>query len=118
MLDEAMLADLEALFGFLLLFGDPAQLPPPMGQGEGMVFDRLPPKDRVELSTVHRQAEGNPILDLAHALGDPELDFPDFERAIEQAASHDDRIVVAGRADADGMARHRFSSGGTRPASG
>jgi exodeoxyribonuclease V len=105
MLDEAMLADLEALFGFLLMFGDPAQLPPPMGQGEGMVFDRLPPKDRVELSTVHRQAEGNPILDLAHALGDPSLDFPEFERAIEQAASRDDRVVVAARADADGMAR-------------
>jgi exodeoxyribonuclease-5 len=105
MLDEAMLADLEALFGFLVLFGDPAQLPPPMGQGTGMVFETLPEADRLILETVHRQAEGSPILDLAYALGDPALDFPDFERLVERAAERDDRVVIADRVDADGMAR-------------
>jgi hypothetical protein len=103
MLDAPMLADLEALFGFLVLFGDPAQLPPPMGQG-GMVFETLPAAARITLGKVHRQAAGSPILDLAEALGDPGMDFPDFERRLEDLAGGDDRIRVAGRVDADAMA--------------
>lgn len=103
MLDAPMLADLEALFGLLVLFGDPAQLPPPMGQG-GMVFETLPEASRITLGKVHRQAEGNPILDLAAALGDPRIDFPDFERRLEDLARDDDRIRLAGRVDADAMA--------------
>ena len=34
---------------------------------------------KLELHRVHRQAADSPILDLAHALGDPELGFGDFE---------------------------------------
>jgi exodeoxyribonuclease-5 len=54
----------------LLLFGDPAQLPPVQGQGTagGMVFEKLPP-ERVKTLTAVPQAGGRqPILDLAHAL--------------------------------------------------
>jgi exodeoxyribonuclease-5 len=70
-----------------------------------MVFDRLKGPRRQELSRIHRQAEGNPILDLAHALGDPGLTFEDFERMIEELAREDDRVRVSARVNADLMAR-------------
>jgi exodeoxyribonuclease V len=104
MIDDRQLDDLRELFSTLILFGDPAQLAP-VGQSGDMVFDRFPPEARLTLSRVHRQAADSPILDLAHALGDPDLEFPDFERMIEAAARRDDRIVVSPRADPDAMAR-------------
>jgi exodeoxyribonuclease-5 len=70
-----------------------------------MVFDSLPEPSRLELEQVHRQEAGNPILDLAHALSDPDLDFEGFERMIESAARTDERIVVSPRVDADLMSR-------------
>jgi exodeoxyribonuclease-5 len=60
---------------------------------------------RLVLSRIHRQAQDNPILDLAHALADPDVDFARFERMIEQAAATDGRVVLAERVDADLMAR-------------
>ena len=104
MLDERLLEDLRAIFPTLILFGDPAQLPP-VGEGGGMAFDRLPAGDRLELTHVHRQAGDNPILDLAHALADPDLDFAGFEALIRQTAGRDGRVALAPRADADAMAR-------------
>jgi exodeoxyribonuclease-5 len=70
-----------------------------------MVFDRFKPGQRLELNRIHRQEADNPILDLAHALGDPDLTFERFERMIEDAAASDDRIRIAPRADSDMMAR-------------
>ncbi len=106
MLDEKQLADLTGIFPTLLLFGDPAQLPPVRGEGGGgMVFDSLPAPARLELSRVHRQDADNPILDLAHALADPEVDFHAFERLVEEAAARDERIVWAQRVEVDMMAR-------------
>ena len=85
MLDERQYADLRQLFRTLVLFGDPAQLAPVGGTG-GMVFDDLPDGGASStLHRVHRQAADSPILDLAHALGDPELEF--------------DRLRGAGAAD-------------------
>lgn len=104
MLDEKQLDDLREIFPTLVLFGDPAQLAP-VGQSGKMVFDELPEPQRLVLSRIHRQAEDNPILDLAHALGDPALDFYSFERMIEEAASRDDRVVLGQRVIADLMAR-------------
>lgn len=104
MLDERQFDDLREIFPTLILFGDPAQLAPVGLSGE-MVFDRLGQGRKLTLSRIHRQAQDNPILDLAHALGDPELTFPAFERMIEQAAARDDRVVIAERADAGLMAR-------------
>ncbi len=104
MLDARQLDDLRELFSTLVLFGDPAQLAPVGHSGE-MVFDRLPAPAQLHLSRIHRQAEGNPILDLAHALGDPDLGFEDFERMVEAAAARDDRVVLAERVDSDLMAR-------------
>jgi exodeoxyribonuclease-5 len=70
-----------------------------------MVFDRLPATRRLVLNRIHRQTEGNPILDLAHALGDEALRFDQFERMVEDAAARDSRVLLAERVDADLMAR-------------
>jgi len=104
MLDERQFDDLREIFPTLVLFGDPAQLAP-VGQSGEMVFDKLGDTRRLVLSRIHRQAQDSPILDLAHALADPEVDFARFERMIEQAAAADDRVVLAERVDADLMAR-------------
>ena len=104
MLDEKQLEDLKDIFPTLLLFGDPAQLAPVKSEG-GMVFESLPAPARLELSRVHRQDADNPILDLAHALADPALEFYDFERMIEQAAARDERVQWAQRVEVDLMAR-------------
>ncbi|QPH55975.1 ATP-dependent DNA helicase [Pontivivens ytuae] len=104
MLDDKQMEDLKEIFSTLVLFGDPAQLAP-VGQSGSMVFDALPEGRKLNLSRVHRQEADSPILDLAHALADPELEFHDFERMIEEAAANDDRVVIAPRVDAALMAR-------------
>ncbi len=104
MLDERQFEDLKEIFPTLLLFGDPAQLPPVQSSG-GMVFDTLPDARKLVLHRVHRQDADNPILDLAHALADPELDFETFERMVEDASRTDPRVVMAQRVEADLMAR-------------
>jgi exodeoxyribonuclease-5 len=104
MLDDRLMGDLTEIFPTLLLFGDPAQLAP-VGQSGEMVFDRFEGKRKLELTRIHRQARDNPILDLAHALSDPQVDFFRFERMIEEAARSDDRVVVAPRVEAGLMAR-------------
>lgn len=104
MLDAKQFADLQEIFPTLVLFGDPAQLPPVQTSG-GMVFETMP-KERVKsLSRVHRQDAGNPILDLAHALADPMLDYYHFEKMVAEAAARDERVVMAQRVEADLMAR-------------
>ncbi len=104
MLDGRQLEDLAEIFPTLILFGDPAQLPPVKGDGR-MVFEGLPPARVLTLHRVHRQAAGSPILDLAHALGDPDLDFATFEDMVREAAARDERVVVAQRVEAARMAR-------------
>lgn len=104
MLDAKQFEDLKEIFPTLLLFGDPAQLPP-VQSGGGMVFETLPAKRVLTLNRIHRQDAGNPILDLAHALADPDVDFSRFERMVEDAAKTDDRVVMAQRVEADMMAR-------------
>lgn len=104
MLEARQHEDLRELFRTLILFGDPAQLAPVGGSGE-MVFDRLPERARLPLGRVHRQAADSPILDLAHALGDPDLDFEAFEDRLRAAAAEDPRVVISPRVDAGLMAR-------------
>ena len=104
MLDERQLADLKEIFPTLVLFGDPAQLAP-VGQSGEMVFDKLPELVCLMLVRIHRQEFDSPILDLAHALGDPALEFEDFERMVAEAARRDDRVVWADRMEAGLMAR-------------
>ncbi len=104
MLDAKQFEDLQEIFPTLVLFGDPAQLPPVQGTG-GMVFENLPANRRFELQRVHRQDADNPILDLAHALADPAVDFYRFEKLVEEASKRDERVVWAQRVEADLMAR-------------
>ncbi|MDO5756138.1 MAG: AAA family ATPase [Rhodobacterales bacterium] len=104
MLDTTQLDDLKEIFPFLLLFGDPAQLAPVNAPG-GMVFESLPEPAKLVLHRIHRQDADNPILDLAHALADPALEFHEFERMIEDAARRDDRVQWAQRVQVDLMAR-------------
>ncbi|MDD9726856.1 AAA family ATPase [Roseovarius sp. SK2] len=104
MLDEKQYEDLQEIFPTLLLFGDPAQLAP-VNQSGSMVFDGLPAPAKLTLNRIHRQDADNPILDLAHALGDPKVGFQDFERLVEQKAAQDDRVQWAQRVEVDLMAR-------------
>lgn len=104
MLDDKQFEDLQEIFPTLLLFGDPAQLAP-VNQSGTMVFEKLPAPRVLNLSRIHRQDAGNPILDLAHALADPILGFEDFEQMIQSAAAQDDRVVWGQRVEVDLMAR-------------
>lgn len=104
MLDDRALEDLREIFPTLVLFGDPAQLAP-VGQSGEMVFDKLGDSRKMVLSRIHRQAQDNPILDLAHALGDTSLRFEDFEAMVQDAARQDERIAWSERVSSDLMAR-------------
>lgn len=104
MLDDRQFEDLQRIFPCLILFGDPAQLPP-VEKADAMVFDSLAPASVLRLSRIHRQEAGSPILDLAHALASESLDFNAFEQLVHQASLRDCRVVWAERVDADLMAR-------------
>ena len=104
MLDDKQYEDLREIFPTLVLFGDPAQLAP-VNQSGTMVFDKLPAPRVLHLNRIHRQQADNPILDLAHALSDPDLGFEQFERIVEEAASRDERVVWGQRVEVDMMAR-------------
>lgn len=104
MLDDKQFEDLKEIFPTLLLFGDPAQLAP-VNQSGTMVFEKLPAPQVMNLNRIFRQDADNPILDLAHALADPELGFEQFERMIEDAARRDERVVWGQRVEVDLMAR-------------
>jgi len=77
----------------------------PVNQSGQMVFEKLEPEKQITLQRVHRQDADNPILDLAHALGDPALGFSDFEAMISHYAARDERVVLGQRVDVDLMAR-------------
>ncbi|HKK84596.1 MAG TPA: AAA family ATPase, partial [Roseovarius sp.] len=104
MLDDRQFEDLQEIFPNLLLFGDPAQLAP-VNQSGSMVFEKLPEPAILTLHRIHRQDADNPILDLAHALSDPDIGFEDFERMVEDKARKDDRVQWAQRVEVDLMAR-------------
>ena len=104
MLDDRQFDDLKEIFPTLVVFGDPAQLAP-VNQSGNMVFDTLPDPRKLTLERVHRQTQDNPILDLAHALADPQLEFHDFEQSIQDVAQRDDRVQWGQRVEVDLMAR-------------
>ena len=104
MLDDKQFEDLQEIFPTLLMFGDPAQLAP-VNQSGAMVFDRLPEKRVLNLARIHRQEADSPILDLAHALADPDLDYASFEKLVEETAQRDDRVRFSQRVEVDLMAR-------------
>ncbi|WP_417525452.1 ATP-dependent DNA helicase [Marinovum sp.] len=104
MLDDRQYDDLREIFPTLCMFGDPAQLAP-VNQSGAMVFEKLPEEKVLALRRIHRQEADNPILDLAHALADPALEFHDFERMVEEKSKSDERVVWGQRVEVDLMAR-------------
>ncbi|MDH3667719.1 MAG: AAA family ATPase [Paracoccaceae bacterium] len=102
MVDAEQLDDLKEIFGLIVLIGDPAQLAPVGSRGQ-MIFETLPEARRSNLGRIHRQSGDNPILDLAHALGEPDLSFEAFEDRVRAAARDDPRVQIASRADAELM---------------
>ena len=114
MLDDRQFDDLTEIFPTLILFGDPAQLAP-VNQSGQMIFDKITGRNRLDLSRIHRQDADNPILDLAHALGDPDLSFERFERMIEEPAPRAPHRIR--RRPTATHAAAPFWSGATQPAS-
>ena len=104
MLDDRQFDGLKEIFPTLIVFGDPAQLAP-VNQSGNMVFDTLSEPRKLTLERVHRQTQDSPILDLAHALADPQLEFHDFEQMIQDVAQRDDRVQWGQRVEVDLMAR-------------
>lgn len=87
----------------LLFVGDPCQLPPVAdGSGTPIVFDVIP---TLKLTTVHRQAEGNPIIALATA----------FRQVLDGGAypvirPHGEAIRRVDRTGFGGLIRERFTT--------
>ncbi|MCY4151405.1 MAG: AAA family ATPase [Aestuariivita sp.] len=104
MLNTSQFEDLQEVFPNLFLFGDPAQLAPVSGTGV-MVFDNLKKEQKLELRRIHRQTKDNPILDLAHSLARPDLEFSDFQEILSETAARDERVVQSSRVDVDLAAR-------------
>lgn len=61
MVDEELGTDLKSFGKKILVLGDPAQLPPVQGEG---YFTKGTPD--FMLTEIHRQAQGNPIIQMAH----------------------------------------------------
>lgn len=105
MIDEGMAKDLLSFDVPLLLEGDPYQLPPVFGKSYFMSG-----KADFSLSTIHRQAEGSPILELARQarmgsalkLGDYGEGCAVVSKLSQELALEADQIIV-GR----NLTRHR-----------
>jgi len=83
MVDEELGRDLVSFGKPILVLGDPAQLPPVRGGG---YFTEHPPD--VMLREIHRQAQGDPIVILAHAVREGrDVAFGDYgeSRVIRRA---------------------------------
>ena len=104
MLTITQLADLKKIFKVLILFGDPAQLSP-VEQSGRMVFHELPGEKKIFLTKIHRQAENNPILELANLLREPELTFEGFESQLKLLSKTDNRVTVSSTVQPDLMCR-------------
>ncbi|GLQ34498.1 ATPase [Amylibacter marinus] len=104
MLDDKQFEDLQEIFTTLILFGDPAQLAP-VGQSGSMAFENVPKERQKHLTRVHRQTGDSPILDLAHALAEPDLNFHQFQRMITEISARDERVVMAPSVQSNLMAR-------------
>jgi exodeoxyribonuclease-5 len=75
----------------ILVLGDPAQLPPVIGAG--FFTDTIPD---IMLTQIHRQAEGDPIIDLAThlRLGNEPYDVCDRKDILKQEWIDADQILV------------------------
>ncbi len=102
MLTETQMNDLKKIFKVLILFGDPGQLAPVEQSGK-MVFHKLPEKQKLPLTKIHRQSQDNPIIVLANFLRQPDITYIDFEDQLKTLSLNDERISVSSRVCPDLM---------------
>jgi len=88
MVDEQMAYDLMSFGTKILVLGDPAQLPPVMGNG---FFIKAEPD--FMLTEIHRQAKGNPIIDLATRIRQREFLQPDGDMIVPWGSVKPDEVL-------------------------
>lgn len=119
MVGERMAEDLLSFGTRVLVLGDPAQLPPV--KGTGYFINQQP--DWM-LTEVHRQAKGDPIIDIATRIrkGDPvragtygETRVIDGRIGAQDAISHDQVLTGTNNRRRAINARHRDIAGHTHP---
>lgn len=93
MVDETMAGHLLSFGMPILALGDPAQLPPV--KGTGWFTDHEPD---IMLTEIHRQAKGNPIIELATMIREGRM--PDV------GAYGDSRVIPSGKTDPDELATY------------
>jgi len=89
MVNDEMLEDLLTFQIPMIVLGDPGQLPPIDGEG---ALTRITPD--VMLTEIHRQAEGNPIIDFAtrarHGIFIPKIRLGNSSHTSQQAIGKDE----------------------------
>lgn len=88
MVNEQMAQDLMSFGTKILVLGDPAQLPPVIGSG---FFIQAEPD--YMLREIHRQAKGNPIIDLATRVRKHEVLEPDGDMVIPWGSIEPDEVL-------------------------
>lgn len=88
MVNEQMAEDLMSFGTKILVLGDPAQLPPVFGSG---FFIRAEPD--YMLTEIHRQAKGNPIIDLATRVRQREWIKPDGDMVVPWGSVTPDEVL-------------------------
>lgn len=88
MVNEQMAMDLMSYGTKILVLGDPAQLPPVIGTG---YFIRAKPD--FMLTEIHRQARGNPIIELATRVRQREFIQPDGDMVVPWGSVTPDEVL-------------------------
>ncbi|MCK5608220.1 AAA family ATPase [Candidatus Pacearchaeota archaeon] len=88
MVNEQMAMDLMSYGTKILVLGDPAQLPPVIGTG---YFIRAEPD--FMLTEIHRQAKGNPIIQLATRVRQREWLRPDGDMVVKWGSVTPDEVL-------------------------
>lgn len=88
MVNEQMARDLMSFGTKILVLGDPAQLPPVMGNG---FFIKAEPD--FMLTEIHRQAKGNPIIELATRVRQREYLQPDGGMVVPWGSVNPDEVL-------------------------
>jgi len=88
MVNEQMAEDLKSFGTKILVLGDPAQLPPVFGSG---YFIKAEPD--FMLTEIHRQAKGNPIIELATRVRQQEWIKPDGDMVVPWGSVTPDEVL-------------------------
>jgi exodeoxyribonuclease-5 len=89
MVNEQMAFDLMSYGTKILVLGDPAQLPPVFGAG---YFIQAKPD--FMLTEIHRQAQGNPIIQLATRIRNQEWVRPDGDQVVKWGSVSPEEVMT------------------------